>query len=117
MKDLLLDESGDLLLDETGDIQFTDSITQAIAIRLRWFLNEWKLGPELGIPYYEEVFVKNPSTLLLEDRMLDAIYDVEEVTDVEDFRVSLNTTTRKLTVIYKVLAGEISIEGRLTLDV
>ena len=49
--------------------------------------------------------------------MLDAIYDVEEVTDVEDFRVSLNTTTRKLTVIYKVLAGEISIEGRLTLDV
>ena len=55
MKDLLLDESGDLLLDETGDIQFTDSITQAIAIRLRWFLNEWKLGPELGIPYYEEV--------------------------------------------------------------
>lgn len=117
MKDLLLDESGDLLLDETGDIQFTDSITQAIAIRLRWFLNEWKLGPELGIPYYEEVFVKNPSTFLIEDRMLDAIYDVEEVTDVEDFRVSLNATTRKLLVIYKVLAGEISIEGRLTLDV
>ncbi len=117
MKDILLDESGDLKLTPTGDIQFTDSVSQAIAIRLRWFLNEWKLGPDLGIPYYEEAFVKNPSLILLEDRMRDAIYDVEEVEEVEDLTLKLDALLRKLSVAYRVMAGKSSIEGRLTLDV
>ena len=117
MKDILLDDKGDLKLSETGDIQFTDSVKQAIAIRLRWFQNEWKLGPELGIPYYEEAFVKNPSLVLLEDLMRDAILDVEEVTGVENLVLTLDRYLRKLSVSYKVHAGQSSIEGRLTLDV
>ncbi len=117
MKDILLDENGDLKLSETGDIQITDSVVQAISIRLRWFQNEWKLGPELGIPYYEEVLTKNPSIASLEDRMLSAIYDVEEVTDVENLTLKLDAHTRKLSVSFRVYAGDKAIEGRLTLDV
>lgn len=117
MKDILLDDYGDLKLTASGDIQFTDSVRQAIAIRLRWFQNEWKLGPDYGIPYYDEVFVKNPSLLLLEDRMLDAVYDVKEVTDVELFKLDIDHRLRKLYVTYRVVAGQSSIEGRLTLDV
>lgn len=117
MKDILLDDNGDLKLSASGDIQFTDSVKQAIAIRLRWFQNEWKLGPELGIPYYEEAFVKNPSLVLLEDLMRDAILDVDEVTDVENLVLSLDRYLRKLSVSYRIYAGQSSIEGRLTLDV
>lgn len=117
MKDILLDDNGDLKLSATGDIQFTDSVKQAIAIRLRWFQNEWKLGLDFGIPYYDEVFIKNPSLLLLEDRMLDAVYEVEEVTDVELFKLEIDHRLRKLFVTYRVKAGQSSIEGRLTLDV
>jgi len=117
MKDILLDDNGDLNLSDTGDIQFTDSVKQAIAIRLRWFQNEWKLGPELGIPYYEEVFIKNPSTLLLEDRIMEAIYDVDEVDDIESLVLNLDRYTRVLSITYRVIAGEEAIEGRLTLDV
>lgn len=43
MKDLLLDRDSDLSVTENGDICLTDSIRQAIFIRLRWFLGEWKL--------------------------------------------------------------------------
>lgn len=42
MKDLLLDKNGDLVF-TNGDVSFTDSVVQAITIRLRWFFGEWKI--------------------------------------------------------------------------
>lgn len=116
MKDLLLGDSGDLLLDETGDIQITDSIKQAIEIRLKWFANEWKLGPEFGIPYYEEVFVKNPSELLIEEKMRDAIMSVDEVKDIVSFDMSFDIRLRKLTVTYVVSVGENLVEGSVRIN-
>lgn len=35
MKDLRLTEDGDLYITEDGDVQFTDSVLQAIKIRLK----------------------------------------------------------------------------------
>lgn len=117
MKDILLNGNGDILLNESGDIQFTDSVKQAIEIRLKWFANEWKLGPDLGIPYYEEVFVKNPSEQLIEEKMRDAIMDVDEVEDIISFDMSLDRKLRKLTVAYVVSVGENSIEGSVNINV
>ena len=117
MKDILLNGNGDVLLNEKGDIQFTDSVKQAIEIRLKWFSNEWKLGPDFGIPYYEEVFVKNPSTMLIEEKMRDAIMDVDEVEDIVSFNMSLDKTLRKLKVAYVVSVSESLIEGSVNIDV
>ena len=116
MKDLLLDSAGDLLLDEKGDIQFTDSVSQAINIRLQWFANEWKLGPEFGVPYYEDVFVKNPSELLIEENMRNAIMDVDEVEDIISFNMSLDRKLRKLTVTYVVSVGKNLVEGSVNIN-
>lgn len=44
MKDLRLTEDGDLYITEDGDVQFTDSVLQAIKIRLKWFLGEWRIN-------------------------------------------------------------------------
>lgn len=117
MKDLLLDDSGDLLLDENGDIQFTDSVKQAIEIRIRWFAKEWKFGPDFGIPYYDEVFIKNPSEQLIEERMRDAISDVEEVEEILSFSVSIDGKLRKMKVAYAVSSKENTIEGSVTVNV
>lgn len=117
MKDLLLNQNGDLLLDSNGDIQFTDSISQAINIRIRWFAKEWRLGPDLGIPYYDEMFIKNPSYELIEEKMREAIMDVEEVEDVASFSMSMDTNLRKLVVTYVVSVGEKFIEGSVKIDV
>lgn len=117
MKDLLLDDSGDLLLNELGDIQFTDSVKQAIEIRIRWFAKEWRLGPDLGIPYFDEVFIKNPSEQLIEERMREAISDVDEVDEILSLELKLDTTLRKLKVIYAVSTKEKTIEGRVTANV
>lgn len=61
MKDLLLTSDGDLCIDDNANVEITDSVIQEIQIRLRWFLGEWKINPEWGLPYYEQVFVKNPN--------------------------------------------------------
>ena len=65
MKDLLLTRDGDLYIDPaTGDIKITDSVEQAIKIRLLWFWQEWRLGPQKGIPwddnYPKENFATTP---------------------------------------------------------
>ena len=117
MKDILLDSTGDILLDAKGDIQFTDSIKQAIEIRLKWFSKEWKLGPDLGIPYYEDLFVKNPSTMLIEEKMRDTIMDVDEVEDIISFNMSIDKILRKLTVTYVVSVSENLIEGSVDINV
>lgn len=117
MKDILLDSNGDILLNDAGDIQFTDSVQQAISIRLKWFAKEWRLGPDFGIPYYEEVFIKNPSKLLLEQRMQDEIMEVAEVEKITAFNLNLDSRTRVLYVKYTVKVGEKSIEGKVELNV
>ena len=97
MKDLLITRSGDLYIDPaTGDIIITDSVEQAIQIRLRWFFKEWRLGPRKGIPYWEEVLIKNPNKLRIRQLFREAILSVEEV---EDLTATL-TPDRKLNVTY-----------------
>lgn len=98
LKDLLLTESGDLLISENGDISTTDSISQAIGIRLRWFLEEWKFNQEFGVPYYEEILIKNASKLHAEQIMREQIMSVDEVQDVPDIEVEINSNTRKMKV-------------------
>ena len=50
--DILLDTGGDYKISDTGDIILTQSVRQAIKIRLKWFLGEWRLGPLLGLDYW-----------------------------------------------------------------
>lgn len=100
MLDFLLDKDGDLLITPDGDIVYTNSVSQAICIRLRWFLGEWKYGPDFGVPYYESILVKNPSKLCVEQLLREQILSVKEVTDVTALTVSIDEAARKMTVCY-----------------
>ena len=83
MVDILLTRDGDLKLNETGDIDITNSVRQAIQIRLRWFRTEWRLGPELGIPYFEEILVKNPVENRIKNIFREALLEVDGVKEVK----------------------------------
>jgi hypothetical protein len=117
MKDLQLTNNGDLYINpETGDIEITNSPEQAIKIRLLWFLREWRLGDAFGIPYWEEILVKNPNRLRLLQLFRAAILSVEEVQTVDELDYNI-TSDRLLTIRYRatvdgsILKGVVSAHG------
>lgn len=94
MIDLKLDNTGDLELTQLGDILPTDSIAQAVRVRLLWFFEEWRLGPDLGFPYFEHLFVKNPNETKLRHLIRETVMEVEGVTDVTDITFTVDQKQR-----------------------
>ena len=118
MKDIKIDLSKENYSDlvfENGDISITDSIVQAITIRLRWFLGEFKYNENFGVPYYEDVFIKNPNMNQVRRDIAEAILNVSEVDSVES--VDLNMDDRHLKVRFSAIvkgqreSGEVIVLG------
>lgn len=117
MKDLLLTDDEDLYLSASGDVEFTDSVIQAIKIRLKWFEGEWRINPDYGMPYYDDVFVKNPSVALLESRIRKEILTVDEVVSVDSVSVGIDSETRKATVKFTATTTDGTKSGEVSLNV
>lgn len=115
MLDILLTPDGDLKVSDTGDISLTQSVRQAVKIRLRWIFNEWRLGPEFGFPWFEEMFVKNPNTVKLRQLIREEIMSVEEVTAAEVTSVTFDKGNREATFVYTCSVGEAVFREELTL--
>ncbi len=94
MIDFMIAQDGDLYLSPIGDISMTQSICQAVRIRLLWFLGEWRLMPQIGFPYFEEVLVKNPSETMIRHLVREAVMSVDEVTGVSKIEISIDKRTR-----------------------
>ena len=106
MKDILLDRDGDLNINEWGDISLTDSVRQAVRIRLLWFLEEWRFAPSFGVPYYEEILVKNPNLQRIRRIIMDEVLSVEEVRDVRNVTIDLDKKTRSAKVMLDIVLDE-----------
>lgn len=115
MLDIMLDAKGDIKVSALGDISTTESVKQAVMIRLRWIYNEWRLGPELGFPWFEEVFVKNPNTVKIRQLIRDEIMKVDEVTAAEVNSVTYDRGKRAATFNYTCSVGEAVFREEVTL--
>lgn len=113
MTDIWLNDDMDILLTEQGDIIISENVTQAIKVRLLWILGEWRLGPSLGFPWFDEVFVKRPDTEEIETAIRDTILSVEGVKDCEVNLLSYDAVTRK--VIFEYNAN--TIDGLISEEV
>nr|DAT37183.1 MAG TPA: baseplate wedge protein [Caudoviricetes sp.] len=116
MKDLLLDKDGDLYLTQNGDVSLTDSVRQAILIRLRWFLGEWIFNTSFGMPYYSQILIKNPNTAVIEQLFRQQILSVAEVIKIESLSVQINRRLRICTVHFKALTTQGAIEEEVSID-
>ena len=107
MLDILLTRDGDLSINEWGDIALTESVRQAVRIRLLWFFQEWRYGPDIGVPYFEEVFVKNPNIARIRRIVRDEAMSVQEVQDVTNIVIDINAATREAHIAFDILiSGE-----------
>lgn len=98
MIDLKLDATGDLELSAAGDISATNSIVQAVRIRLLWFFGEWRLMPSLGFPYFENLLVKNPNESKLRHLIRETVMSVDGVTDVSEILFNIDKKSRRASV-------------------
>ncbi len=111
-RDIKLDTNGDWEV-SGGDLQLISdgpSIVQAIEIALQFFKGEWFLDLDAGVPWYQNVLVKNPDPNLLHSIFRKAISDVEGVTEVTALDLSIDNATRTLSVSFRVATdvGELS---------
>ena len=96
--DFKLSPDWDLELSAVGDISATDSVVQAVRVRLLWFFQEWRLGPGFGIPYFEEILVKNPNEVKVRHLIREAVMSVDGVTNVQGVGLDIDKKTRRATV-------------------
>ena len=106
MIDLKLDANWDLELSAAGDISKTDSIVQAVRIRLLWFFKEWRLGPGHGVPYFEEILVKNPNEAKVRHLIREIVMSVERVTNVLGVGIAVDKKTRQATIAVSFATDE-----------
>ena len=106
MLDILLDHEGDIAISDTGDINLTESKRQAALVRLRWISNEWRLGPDFGFPWFEEVFVKNPNLPKIQTAIRDEIMKVDGIEDAEVTDATLSVANRKAVFKFKIAVDQ-----------
>lgn len=116
MVDIRLNGDGDIDVSPLGDIYLTESVRQAVLIRLRWILSEWKFGPEMGFPWFEEVFVKNPNTAKIRGLVRDEILQVEGVTYAEVTSVEYDKSKRTAKFKFICTVNEETFGEEVTLD-
>lgn len=115
MYDLALDASShDLVLTGKNDllvIDHAERVAQQIKINLKLIKGEWFLAPEAGVPYLEEVFVKNPSPEHIKSLYRSKILEVQGVEAVESLELVEDARLRSAAVSftartpYGVVAG------------
>ena len=113
--DILLDQDGDLLLTPQGDMVFAESVSQKILIRLRWFAEEWRWNREEGLPYRDRLLRKNPDVNFMEAAIRTKIFDVPEVTEVRDVRVTVDPKTRSASVQFEAYTDQETIREEVRL--
>jgi hypothetical protein len=102
--DLKCNASGDIVV-ENGDFVFVtglDATIQFLGQRLRFFLSEWFLDQSLGIPYHDQVFVKNPNPVALDSIFKTAIIDTPGVLELQSFTMRIDAALRVVTITGRV---------------
>jgi hypothetical protein len=77
-----------------------EAIEQQLRLRLKFFLGEFFLDELQGIPYYREVFIKNPNLQLLRSIFTQAILSTPRIASVDSLELSIDGETRTLNLAF-----------------
>lgn len=111
--DFGLDDGGDEYADSTGLAMTGDlpGIKQQVTLRLGFFKGEWFMNEDTGIPWYEEIIVKNPNLIRIREIFRDAILSVTGIREVTFMDLLFSSYARTLSVNFRASTdlGELGI--------
>ncbi len=97
------DDFNDLVV-EDGDLQIVqgkEAILQDVLQRLRVFLGEWFLDTTVGLPYFQEILVKNPDQGKIDALFINQVLGTPGVVQLDSWSFQVDLTRRILTVAFK----------------
>lgn len=115
-KDLLV-VNGDLVLTSDANPNGTNPILQNVIQRLRMFLGEWFLDNTQGIPYFQQILIKNPDQSKIDAIFMNAILGTPGIVQLNSYSFVPNTTKRVLTITFvaQTTNGVVQYSGNLTI--
>lgn len=90
-----------------------EEVKQAVLHALKTFRGEWFLDVTLGVPWFQEILVKNPATA--EALLKREILSVPGVLSLDSFVLRSDPATRRTNVVFKFGASDGPVEGSLVL--
>lgn len=105
MSDLKLDQLTNDLVVEDSDLQLVqldEAIRQSLFQRLRLFFGEWFLDTSKGVPYYQNIFVKNPNLDVVQATLLNTIQGTPGIEEILNFEyTAYDPATRELGIAFQ----------------
>ena len=108
MKDFLIEEASGNYDIQLVNFNFTFTgtvakyVQQKLKIRLAIFRGEWYLNNQVGLPYFEDIFVKDPNLVFIEDLYKSQISSVDGVKEITSFELLADSQTRDFFVNFTV---------------
>jgi hypothetical protein len=105
-KDILLDANHNIVF-VNGDMVMTNkqqSLPQRIKQKLLSFRGEWFLDETRGLPFIEEILVKDYNLSRIEAIYLQELKNIEGISEILAFDISVDDRTRKMTINIRVLS-------------
>lgn len=98
-------EDGDIFIGENKFhiVTGVEEVIQNLRQNLRTFFGEWFLNQGLGVPYFQDVFIKNPSPVSIEAAFKNAILNTIGVRELIEFDLNLDSAHRELSYTFSVL--------------
>lgn len=95
--DLAVENSQLVLIGEQFGTQ-TEEVRQHVEQRLRTLFQDWFLDRSLGVPYFEEFFIKNYDVNVMETLLINEILGTPGVLRILEFNMTIDKGNRTLAV-------------------
>lgn len=107
MTTLKIDSQNDLELvnNDLGVVTGRDEIGQILRHELRVFFGEWFLDESIGVPYYEEIFVKGQDLAQIDAILKEKILNTPGVVELIAFALDLNGREASLSFTARTTEG------------
>lgn len=87
--------------DQLQFVSDAESIRQAVRIRLKTIRGEFFLDPTLGVPWFDDVFIKNPDVRVIVAMLREEITGVRGVKDVVSMDFNFDKSSRALEISFQ----------------